>query len=123
MIVLDTHAFLWWRDEDPRLSDAARAEIDGAGRITIRSWHDAPGRMAAVSITDTGCGIPAESLERVFEPFFTTKQEGHGTGLGLAIVYGIVERHGGSIKVDSRAGEGTTFTVRLPEKGPQEAGT
>ena len=102
--------------------NAAEA-IDGAGRITIRSWHDAPGRMAAVSITDTGCGIPAESLERVFEPFFTTKQEGHGTGLGLAIVYGIVERHGGSIKVDSRAGQGTTFTVRLPEKGPEESAT
>ena len=104
------------------LANAAEA-IKGPGRITVRTWHDAPAQMAAVSFTDTGCGIPAENLERICEPFFTTKQEGHGTGLGLAIVYGIVERHGGSIKVDSRAGEGTTFTVRLPEQGPQEAQT
>ena len=102
--------------------NAAEA-IGGPGRITVRSWHDAPARMAAASFTDTGGGISADNLEQVFEPFFTTKQEGHGTGLGLAIVYGIVERHGGSIKVDSRAGEGTTFTIRLPEKGPEEAGT
>jgi signal transduction histidine kinase len=75
----------------------------------------------AVSFADTGCGIPAENVERIFEPFFTTKQEGHGTGLGLAIAYGIVERHGGTIKVDSRPGEGTTFTVWLPEKPAEEA--
>jgi signal transduction histidine kinase len=77
--------------------------------------------MAGASFEDTGCGIAPEDLERIFEPFFTTKQEGHGTGLGLAIVYGIVERHGGTIKVDSRTGEGTTFTVWLPEGRHGEA--
>jgi signal transduction histidine kinase len=79
--------------------------------------------MAAVSFTDTGCGITPENLERIFEPFFTTKQGGHGTGLGLAIAYGIVERHGGTIKVDSSPGQGTTFTVWLPAQGAQEAAT
>jgi len=102
------------------LANAAEA-MNGPGTVTIRSWHDAPRQMAAVSFTDTGCGIPPENLERIFEPFFTSKQEGHGTGLGLAIVYGIVERHGGTIKVDSRPNAGTTFTVWLPGKGPQEA--
>jgi two-component system NtrC family sensor kinase len=102
------------------LVNAAEA-ISGSGRITIRSWRDSPTRRAAVSFTDSGCGIPPESLGQIFEPFFTTKQEGHGTGLGLAIVYGIVERHGGTIKVDSRPGQGTTFTVWLPETAPEEA--
>ena len=103
------------------LVNAAEA-ISGPGRIAIRTWRDEPRRMAAARFTDTGCGIPPENLERIFEPFFTTKQEGHGTGLGLAIAYGIVERHGGTIKAESRPGEGTTFTVWLPEKGSQEAG-
>lgn len=102
------------------LVNAAEA-ISGRGQITIRNWRDASRQMAAVSFTDTGCGISPESLEQIFEPFFTTKQEGHGTGLGLTIVYGIIERHGGTIKVDSRLGQGATFTVWLPEKGPEEA--
>ena len=99
--------------------NAAEA-INGPGAITIRSWQDDARKLAAVSFADTGCGIPTEHLGRIFEPFFTTKQEGHGTGLGLAIAYGIVERHGGTIKVDSRSGEGTTFTVWLPEKVAEE---
>jgi len=102
------------------LVNAAEA-ISGPGTITIHSWHDASRGMAAASVADTGCGIAPENLERIFEPFFTTKQGGHGTGLGLAIAYGIVERHGGTIKVDSRPGEGTAFTVWLSEKQPQEA--
>ena len=102
------------------LVNAAEA-IRDPGTISIRSWLDAARQVAAVSFADTGCGIPPENLERVFEPFFTTKQEGHGTGLGLAIVYGIIERHGGTIKADSRLGEGTTFTVCLPVKGAEEA--
>jgi PAS domain S-box-containing protein len=102
------------------LVNAAEA-ISGRGQITVRSWREAGTRRAAVSFADTGCGIPPESLGQIFEPFFTTKQEGHGTGLGLAIVYGIVERHGGTIKVDSCPGQGTTFTVWLPETGPEEA--
>jgi PAS domain S-box-containing protein len=95
--------------------------ISGPGQIVVRSRYDDSRRMAAVSFADTGCGIPPENLERIFEPFFTTKQEGHGTGLGLAIIYGIIERHGGRVKVDSRLGEGTTFTVWLPAEEAREA--
>jgi signal transduction histidine kinase len=97
------------------LVNAAEA-ISGQGTITIHSWYDAEQDMAAASFTDTGCGIPPGDLERIFEPFFTSKREGHGTGLGLAIVYRIVERHSGTVKVESTAGRGTTFTVRLPAK-------
>jgi PAS domain S-box-containing protein len=104
------------------LTNAAEAII-GRGKIAIGSWSDASRHMAAVSFADTGCGMSLQGLEHIFEPFFTTKQEGHGTGLGLTIVYGIIERHGGTIKVDSRLGEGTTFTVWLPEKGPEEEAT
>jgi PAS domain S-box-containing protein len=102
------------------LVNAAEA-ISGRGKIAVRAWREASRRMAAVSFTDTGCGISPESLERLFEPFFTSKKEGHGTGLGLSIVYGIIERHGGTMKVDSLPSRGTTVTVWLPEKGPQEA--
>jgi two-component system, NtrC family, sensor kinase len=104
------------------LVNAAEA-IGDKGHVTIKSWRDDAKRMAAVSFADNGCGIPPESLEQIFEPFFTTKQEGHGTGLGLAIVYGIIERHGGTIKADSRSGTGTTFTLWFPDHGSEEATT
>jgi PAS domain S-box-containing protein len=67
-----------------------------------------------VSIRDTGVGIPPENLQRVFEPFFTTKPVGVGTGLGLSICHGIVTVYGGTIRVESRVGEGATFTVAFP---------
>jgi two-component system NtrC family sensor kinase len=67
-----------------------------------------------ISVIDTGHGIPPENLERIFDPFFTTKEVGKGTGLGLSVSYGIVERHGGSIHVQSVVGKGSTFTIWLP---------
>jgi len=73
-----------------------------------------PGRAVEIVITDTGCGIPEENLNRIFDPFFTTKEVGKGTGLGLSVSFGIVEKHGGSIKVESEVGKGTTFTITLP---------
>jgi two-component system NtrC family sensor kinase len=65
-----------------------------------------------IVVRDRGQGIPAEHLSKVFDPFFTTKER--GAGLGLSVVYGIVEKHGGKITMDSRVGEGTTVTIRLP---------
>lgn len=63
---------------------------------------------------DTGIGIPADTINKIFDPFFTSKDVGQGTGLGLAVSYGIIERHGGTIGVDSAEGKGTTFTIILP---------
>jgi signal transduction histidine kinase len=65
-------------------------------------------------LSDTGHGIPPENRNKIFMPFFTTKKVGKGTGLGLAIAYGIIKMHRGTIEVQSKVGEGTIFTVKLP---------
>lgn len=93
------------------LVNAAHA-IEGQGEIGISTRRDA--EWIAVRISDTGCGIPEAIRERIFEPFFTTKEVGTGTGLGLSISYEIVKKHNGEITVESEAGKGTTFTVRIP---------
>ncbi len=67
---------------------------------------------------DTGKGIPEANLARIFDPFFTTKPVGHGTGLGLSICFGIVEKMGGRITVESEIEKGSTFTVFLPREAP-----
>ncbi len=67
-----------------------------------------------IGITDTGHGIPAEQIKKIFDPFYTTKEVGKGTGLGLSVSQGIVERHGGTIRVQSQVGKGSTFTIWLP---------
>jgi signal transduction histidine kinase len=82
--------------------------------ITIETSGDQEG--VGVKITDNGSGIPPEVLPRIWDPFFTTKDVGEGTGLGLSIVHELVERHGGTIECETKVGEGTTFSVRLPRQ-------
>ncbi len=82
----------------------------GMLRLTTRA---ADGRIE-VRVSDDGPGIPEEIQDRIFEPFFTTKKEGVGTGLGLSLCFGIVQQHGGAIRVESRPGAGTTFVIDLP---------
>jgi len=93
--------------------NALDAMPDG-GELTVTTGWNGDRQAVRISFTDTGEGIPAEDIPRIFEPFFTRKLK--GTGLGLTISYGIVERHGGRIEVESRVGEGSTFTVILPAK-------
>jgi signal transduction histidine kinase len=93
------------------LVNAAQA-IANEGEVRISTRQD--GDWVTVTISDTGKGIPEEQVHRIFDPFFTTKPVGEGTGLGLSISYGIIERHGGMIAVESEIGVGTTFTVRIP---------
>lgn len=77
-----------------------------------------PVPMVEISIVDTGCGIPEQNLKRIFDPFFTSKEVGKGTGLGLSVSHGIVKAHGGTIKVESTVGSGSTFRVYLPLEAP-----
>ncbi|MFC1597562.1 ATP-binding protein [Planctomycetota bacterium] len=90
----------------------AFAAVDDGGRIDI-SLKQEDENTVAVTISDDGPGIPEELIDRVFEPFFSTKAD-YGTGLGLSITFGIVEKLGGRIEVQSEVGEGASFTVRLP---------
>jgi PAS domain S-box-containing protein len=90
------------------------AEIE-TNEAFLRQHPDvAPGRYVAISVIDTGAGIPASVRERIFEPFFTTKPTGKGTGLGLSMVYGVAQQAGGYVTVDSREHQGTTFRLLLP---------
>ncbi len=85
--------------------------ISDEGTISIATRKE--GEWAIVNIEDSGHGIPQDEISRVFDPFFTTKKIGEGTGLGLSISYGIIEKHGGRIEVESEVGKGTRFTIRL----------
>lgn len=104
------------------LVNAADAMPKHGGSVTVTTAPGAPlatvdGEVSSVQldVSDTGLGISREDLDKIFDPFFTTKGT-EGTGLGLAIVWGIVEEHGGDIRVSSAPGEGTRFTIRLPAK-------
>jgi len=91
------------------LNDTDITASDTVGHLNL-----SPGKYVKLSVNDTGTGIDEETRQRMFEPFFTTKPEGEGTGLGLATVHGIAKDHKGSIRVDSRPGEGTRIDVLIP---------
>lgn len=94
------------------ITNAADA-IEDSGEIVIKSWFE--NDAVKVSIADTGCGIPADVMEKIRDPFFTTKEVGKGTGLGLSIVDRIITAHGGSLDIQSEVGAGTMITVTLPQ--------
>lgn len=106
------------------LATNARDAMPAGGKLTIEARrirlreHEveglAAGDYALITVADTGTGIAPDLLDHVFEPFFTTKEEGKGTGLGLASVYGIMQQHGGSVRVESEPGAGTTFSLYIP---------
>ncbi len=93
--------------------NAVEAMPDG-GILKVVVTQDRTLRMTAIEIRDSGIGITPEDLDHIFEPFFSTKTTGQGVGLGLSVVYGIVERHGGKISVQSTPGQGTVFKIFLP---------
>jgi PAS domain S-box-containing protein len=91
-------------------------------RLRLTTQYDAACQVVSLEVADTGPGIPPELQERIFEPFFTTKPPGVGTGLGLPFCKGIIEGHGGSIRVVSEAGHGTRFRLELPVEATPSAG-
>jgi CheY-like chemotaxis protein len=108
------------------ITNAYHAVEEAGGRIKVQLMEIDPGddqfletslekgRYARLSVSDTGCGIDPQIINKIFEPYFTTKVQGKGTGLGLAVVYGIVKENNGEIKVRSTMGKGATFDVYLP---------
>lgn len=92
--------------------DALRADVSDA--LAQQSTFAQPGPHVAITVRDTGVGIPPEALDRIFDPFFTTKGPDKGTGLGLATVLGVVHGHGGFLQVHSTVGRGSNFTAFLP---------
>jgi PAS domain S-box-containing protein len=124
---------LWTVKADPsevenallNLAVNARDAMPAGGKLTVKTGNTTvgppgdpdgpePGDYVALSVSDTGTGIPPDILPRVFDPFFTTKEPGKGTGLGLATLYGFVKQSGGHVRLESAVGAGTTVTIYLP---------
>jgi signal transduction histidine kinase len=102
------------------LCENARRAMPDGGRLTIVTASPSP-TLASLRVRDTGVGITAEMQEKIFDPFFTTKSHWRATGMGLTMVHKVVEEHRGQISVDSRPGEGATFTIDLPAAAAQTA--
>ena len=82
------------------------------GILSVKSYIE--DHNIRIDISDTGVGIAPENVEKIFDPFFTTKKVGEGTGLGLSVSYGIIKQHHGQISVESKLGNGSVFTIKLP---------
>ncbi|NQZ10661.1 MAG: GHKL domain-containing protein, partial [Algicola sp.] len=107
LIVNACHAINSKQQQDPR------------GLITLGCrLYD---KAIEISIKDNGCGMTAQTKNKLFEPFYTTKEVGEGTGLGLSISFGIIQKHGGEFRVESELGVGTTLVISLPLKGDAPA--
>jgi two-component system NtrC family sensor kinase len=94
----------------------AKDAMAGGGVLNVATLN---GEFVSVRVSDTGSGIAQENIHRIYDPFFTTKTspaegQNRGTGLGLSVTYGIIQEHAGNIRVESRPGEGTTFTLDFP---------
>ena len=97
------------------VSNAVQAmEPRDGGLLRIVTKFSRIRNKVLIKVKDNGIGIPEENMPKLFEPFFTTKKKGKGVGLGLSVVYGIIQEHGGSIRVESKVGEGSTFKVKIP---------
>jgi C4-dicarboxylate-specific signal transduction histidine kinase len=94
--------------------DAIEAKKTNSGKMTIQTSLSKDTQFIEIQFSDDGVGIPDQTKAKVFNPFFTTKEVGKGMGLGLSISYGILSRINASILVESAAGRGTTFTIKLP---------
>ena len=101
--------------------NAVHAIQDSGKRGEIRVRSSVEDGDVVIAVADTGTGIPEDVRPRIFEPFFTTKPVGRGSGQGLSFVYAVMESHGGTIRVESEVGQGTTFTLRLPVQASKEA--
>ncbi|MDQ7007833.1 MAG: ATP-binding protein [Acidobacteriota bacterium] len=99
------------------LINASQA-LEGGGTVTLRTRSEEA--WVVLEVADDGPGMPPEVAERVFEPFFTTREEDGGLGLGLSVVYGILERHGGSVSLQTAPGDGCCFTLRFPLEPPDQ---
>jgi signal transduction histidine kinase len=97
------------------VSNAVQAMEPGDGGVLrIETKLSQNRNKVLIKVKDNGIGIPEENMPKLFEPFFTTKKKGKGVGLGLSVVYGIIQEHGGSIRVESKVGKGSTFKVKIP---------
>jgi signal transduction histidine kinase len=101
--------------------NARQAMLDTGGALTIGASETGDGNVQ-ITVNDSGCGIEPNCIDKIFEPFFTTKANAdkpdqQGTGLGLSVCKNIIQSHGGTIEVNSRPAEGTTFIIKLPIKG------
>ncbi|OWO92273.1 histidine kinase [Rhizobium esperanzae] len=126
---------LWKTEADPNALESAllnlainaRDAMSSGGKLTIETFNAhldeaysvnhaevVPGQYVAISVSDTGAGMDAETVARAFEPFFTTKDQGKGTGLGLSQVYGFAKQSKGHVKIYSEVGQGTTVKIYLP---------